>query len=79
MSSTEKIIIIGTGGHARVVAALVQQLSEYELMGFLDLNKPDLTEKILGVPVIGHFDEAAQHQKKRNTRRRHCCGRQSKP
>ena len=50
------LIIIGTGGHARVVAE-VAKFSDYEIKGFLDLNYSGEEELILGSPVLGGLEQ----------------------
>jgi len=45
------VIIIGAGGHAKVVADLVLKTGN-RLLGFLDDNK-DMSEKVLGYGVLG--------------------------
>ncbi len=47
------IIIVGAGGHARAVAALIQQLPQWALQCVWDRSKPREGETIGGVPVIG--------------------------
>ena len=49
------MIIIGTGGHARVVAE-VAKLLKFEVRGFLDLDYSGRKEEILGFPVLGGID-----------------------
>lgn len=46
------LIIIGTGGHARVVAEIAK-LSHLEIKGFIDLDYSGEDELILGSPVLG--------------------------
>jgi sugar O-acyltransferase (sialic acid O-acetyltransferase NeuD family) len=47
------IIVVGTGGHARVVSAVIDSLKTYRVVGFLDRKRVDRNERILGIPVIG--------------------------
>ncbi|MGC6769611.1 acetyltransferase [Enterococcus sp. LJL51] len=54
----KKLIIIGAGGHGKEVCFLVERLSEYELLGFLDDNK--VGEVVCGKPVLGGIAEAGQ-------------------
>jgi UDP-perosamine 4-acetyltransferase len=49
----EKIVVVGTGGHARVVVGVLKHLRRYEIVGCLDQKKHNHREKISGVPVIG--------------------------
>jgi sugar O-acyltransferase (sialic acid O-acetyltransferase NeuD family) len=47
-----KILLIGAGGHCKVVLDLLLQIKEYEIAGILDL-KENLGAGVFGVPVIG--------------------------
>lgn len=49
----EKIVIIGVGGHAKVVAECVDE-TKYEIVGFLDKDDEHLGEMIDGIPIIGN-------------------------
>ena len=50
------IIIIGGGGHAKVVIELIEAINSYNIKGVLDPNLINQTE-ILGYPVLGNDDE----------------------
>lgn len=50
------MIIIGTGGHARVVAEIAN-LSHLEIKGFIDLDYSGEDELILGFPVLGGLEQ----------------------
>jgi len=54
---TTGVIVIGTGGHARVILSLLQRHPQFKVKGLLDLKKSDINEKILGYPVIGSWDD----------------------
>lgn len=47
----EKIIIIGAGGHAKVIIDIFMTSSDYQIAGLIDPHH--IGKKILGVPVIG--------------------------
>lgn len=47
------VLIIGSGGHCRVVVSILRELGTENFRGILDLSLPNLGEKIMGVPVIG--------------------------
>jgi UDP-perosamine 4-acetyltransferase len=53
----KNIVIVGTGGHARVVASLLQNMGGYKIVGCVDRKAPNLREKISGVPVIGTWSQ----------------------
>ena len=48
-----KAIVIGTGGHCRVILSLVSAIGEHEIVGILDLVDHRQGEVILGIPVTG--------------------------
>lgn len=50
---TTPCIILGGGGHARVIIDVLQQLEEFTPWGVLDANPAYWGKAILGVPVIG--------------------------
>lgn len=47
----EKIIIIGGGGHAKVLISILKRINIYEIVGYTDINNKD---KILGVRYLGN-------------------------
>lgn len=49
------LVVIGTGGHSRVVAETAQLLN-YHIAGFIDLNFSGIKETILGIPVLGGLE-----------------------
>ena len=51
----QRIIVVGAGGHARVLVSLLRQLAEWELVGILDRERPVAGEDIGGVAVVGGF------------------------
>jgi sugar O-acyltransferase (sialic acid O-acetyltransferase NeuD family) len=51
MSRLNKTVILGGGGHARVLAAIMRRLPEFELVGFTD---PDPTVKMVGLQYLGN-------------------------
>ncbi len=46
----EKVIVIGTGGHAKVVTEIIEHEGKYEIIGFTSVEK---IEKFLNYPVLG--------------------------
>ncbi|GAB4460269.1 MAG: acetyltransferase [Bacteroidales bacterium] len=46
----EKIIVIGGGGHSKVVISIIKKLKQFEIVGFTDIQ---VKENILGIPYIG--------------------------
>lgn len=53
-----KVIILGAGGHAKVIADIIQKSGD-DLIGFLDDNM-DLPETIMGYPYLGTITEAGK-------------------
>ena len=52
-----KVIIIGTGGHARVVKIILKTLKKYHIVGFLDRDEGKIGEYIDEIPIIGTFED----------------------
>ena len=48
-----KLVIIGGGGHAKVVIDILQSYPSLELVGITDQNTERRDQKISGVPIIG--------------------------
>lgn len=49
----ERIVILGAGGHARVVAECIDR-SKYEIVGFLDKDDEHIGEYLDGIEIIGN-------------------------
>lgn len=52
----EKIVIVGGGGHAKVIISILKKLKKYEVIGYTDNSDNGL---ILGIPFLGN-DERLQ-------------------
>lgn len=50
----EKIIIIGGGGHAKVIIAILKKQKKFEVVGYTDISDNGL---ILGIPFLGKDDK----------------------
>lgn len=60
----DKIIVIGGGGHAKIIINLLQKLKKYSILGYVDrADKGD----ILGVGYLGN-DDGLSHIKSQNPR-----------
>lgn len=46
----EKILVVGAGGHARVIVDILRQNDEYEVAGLID---SDASKSFWGIPVLG--------------------------
>lgn len=49
-------IIIGTGGHSRVIFSIIKRCNSHDIKVFVDLKIKSIDGQMLGVPVCG-FDE----------------------
>ncbi|MBG0788472.1 MAG: NeuD/PglB/VioB family sugar acetyltransferase [Anaerolineaceae bacterium] len=54
-----RLVIFGAGGHGRSLAALIQKMGGFELLGFVDDGVP-AGETVLGLPVLGGRDALAK-------------------
>jgi len=54
-----RLVIFGAGGHGRSLAALVQKMGGFDLLGFIDDGVPT-GKKMLGLPVLGGRDKLAE-------------------
>ncbi|QGU94990.1 serine acetyltransferase [Clostridium bovifaecis] len=50
----EKIILVGGGGHCKVIIDIIKSTMKYEIVGIVD--KKGIGEKISDVPIIGNDD-----------------------
>ncbi len=55
--SKSSCLILGCGGHGRVVLDILMQGSEYEPIGFVDSNRDYAGRRVDGIPVLGHPDQ----------------------
>lgn len=53
MNCIQNALIIGAGGHSRVVISILREMGVAKIEGVLDLSEIKSNEFILGVPVIG--------------------------
>lgn len=51
----KKIVILGAGGHAKVVADAA--LTDYDVIGFIDKDDLRLNEKVLGYSILGNDND----------------------
>jgi len=52
-SPKRKILVIGTGGHARVVLSLLEEMDGFQIVGLLDKKTIRPGERIFGYPIVG--------------------------
>ena len=60
----KKCVILGAGGHARVLIDCLQTAAIVELVGILDPNPDLIGKEIFGIPIIGNDDMLAELQGK---------------
>ncbi len=51
--AARRLLILGAGGHGRVVLDIITQAARYEPVGFLDNNESLHGRRVDGVPVLG--------------------------
>ena len=57
MSTQPSIIILGAGGHGRVVLDIIRQAGQFTPIGFLDNNTALHGRRVDGLPVLGGIDK----------------------
>lgn len=55
-----RALVLGAGGHGRVVHDIVLQARPYEVVGFLDNNPEIHGRRVDGLPVLGGIDDLSQ-------------------
>jgi len=58
----EKIVIIGGGGHAKVIISILKKIDKYEIVGYTDLENKG---KILGIKYLGNDNILHELHKKK--------------
>ncbi len=48
------VIIVGAGGHGRVVLEILRSAGQHRVVGFLDADESLAGTTVMGVPVLGH-------------------------
>lgn len=61
-----ELIIVGSGGHARIVIDAAEQAG-FLVLGIIDINYKNQAENILGYPVLGGFSELKKYDTKRTS------------
>ena len=62
----QSALIIGTGGHCRVVLSLLADTKEHDVIGFIELGIPKKNEIIMGIPVVGSDADLVSYSKHTN-------------
>jgi sugar O-acyltransferase (sialic acid O-acetyltransferase NeuD family) len=55
-----RVLVLGAGGHGRVVLDILLQTGRHEVAGFLDNNAEIHGRRIDGIPVLGALDDLAR-------------------
>jgi sugar O-acyltransferase (sialic acid O-acetyltransferase NeuD family) len=50
------VVVIGAGGHGRVVLDILVQATQYQVTGFIDSNAALKGRRVDGVPILGDLD-----------------------
>ncbi|MCK6604153.1 MAG: acetyltransferase [Ignavibacteriaceae bacterium] len=50
----KRLVIIGAGGHAKVLISVIQEDKLFDIVGFTELNE---SEEVFGVPYLGSDDQ----------------------
>ena len=53
MIRLRQAIILGSGGQCRVVASILKNCDDHEILGIIDLGNPGSGERIMDLPVLG--------------------------
>ncbi len=60
----KKILILGTGGHAKSCIDLISRCKDYNLIGLISKNSDEIGKKILNVKVVGSDKDLFNLKKK---------------
>lgn len=52
-----KVIVIGAGGHAKVIIDIIEKENKYEIAGIIDNNPKLWGSKLLGYEILGNEDK----------------------
>jgi len=47
------IVIIGAGGHGRVVLDVLRAMGKFQIAGFIDADTGKAGQEVMGVPLLG--------------------------
>lgn len=60
----EKIVLVGSGQHARVVLYNIKEQGKYEVIGFLDSDENKIGSFYEGLPIIGNYENLNEIKEK---------------
>jgi sugar O-acyltransferase (sialic acid O-acetyltransferase NeuD family) len=58
---SRRVLILGAGGHGRVVLDILLQVGKHQIVGFLDNYSDIHGRRIDGIPVLGSIDDLPSH------------------
>ncbi len=61
-----RVLILGAGGHGRVILDILLQAGGHDVVGFLDGNKAIHGRRVDGIPVLGGIDDLPQIHRENN-------------
>lgn len=61
VTKRERVLILGAGGHGRVVLDILLQAKSHDVVGFLDNNRSIHGRRVDGLPVVGSIVELGKH------------------
>jgi len=64
-----KCVILGCGGHGRVVLDALMNAGDYDIVGFVDSNRKLTGRRIDGVEVLGHPNDLPEIKRKYDIRK----------
>ncbi len=64
-----RCLVVGAGGHGRVVLDILDQMGTYEVAGFLDSNAELHGRRVDGMQVLGSLEDAARLRDELGVRR----------
>jgi UDP-perosamine 4-acetyltransferase len=47
------VVIIGAGGHGRVVLDVLRSMGKFHVVGFIDADAEKSGQEVMGVPILG--------------------------
>jgi sugar O-acyltransferase (sialic acid O-acetyltransferase NeuD family) len=56
----DRVLILGAGGHGRVVLDILLQAARYQVVGYLDNSRDMIGRRVDGLPVYGAIDDLEQ-------------------
>jgi sugar O-acyltransferase (sialic acid O-acetyltransferase NeuD family) len=57
----KKVVLIGAGGHARVLLDILQEWGEDEVLGLLDQNSARWGQSLMGCPILGDDQDLSRY------------------